>query len=106
MSQGEQAWDSAGGDVTKCVFGGGFGGYLIGEEMWEWSRVDACGAVWRCAVVQGRVTAWVGRWHGGRWEENIPGGRVKLIGSGASSEAKLTGIDDRLYKGGWGKEGL
>lgn len=105
MRQGEHAWDSAGGDVTKCIFWGGFGGYIIREEIWEWSRVDACGSVWRCDVVQGRVMAWVGRWHGGRWED-IRGGRMKSIGSGASSEAKLMGIDDRLYKGWWGKEGV
>lgn len=48
-----------------------------------------------------RLMAWGGghRWHGGRWEENIQGGGMRLVGSGASLEAKLMGLDDGLDKG-------
>lgn len=38
------------------------------------------------------------RWHRGKWE-NILGDGVRLIGSGASLEAKLMGLDDGLDKG-------
>lgn len=56
--------------------------------------VDRSGAVvWSKGEVDGRV---------GRWEENIPGGGEKSIGSGPSSKAKLMGLDG-LDKGCWGK---
>lgn len=71
MSQGSHTW----GGVVERVFWGGLCD-CIGEKVWEWSRVDACGSVGCCDVVQGRgeVSGLGGR--GGGWVAGEGGRRT------------------------------
>lgn len=102
MSQGSHTWAVAAGSVVERAFWGGLCD-CIGEKVWEWSRVDACGSIGCCDVVQGRgeVSGLGGQVGGGggrgRREEN-------LISSGARSAAKSEGLDDGLDQGWRGKK--